>query len=90
MLDDGSEIPCECTFDGMLDTGEIVWLATPAGDERVAVARLDGVVVDDMPVGAVVHLGVKVDGWRCPQCGSVYYDPQAVREQHCGICRRNR
>ncbi|WP_344419440.1 hypothetical protein [Amycolatopsis minnesotensis] len=89
MLDDGSEIACECSFDGILDTGETVWLATPAAGERVEVARLDGVVVDDLPVGAIVHLGTKLDGWTCPRCGSVCYDPRRVREHQCDTCRRD-
>ncbi|OXM69595.1 hypothetical protein [Amycolatopsis vastitatis] len=89
LLDDGRSVPCRCRFEGVADSGEVIWSARPETGERVPAAHLDSVEVDDMPTGAVIHLGAKLAGWRCPSCGTLTYDPTSAREASCCVCRPN-
>ncbi|WP_103344031.1 hypothetical protein [Amycolatopsis sp. CA-126428] len=90
LLNDGRSIPCTCEFEGMADDGDVIWSAKPATGERVPAAGLDSVEVDHLPAGATLHLGAKLDGWPCPACGTVIYNPQQAREGRCCSCRPTR
>ncbi len=89
LLDDGRSIPCSCQFEGVTGRGDVIWTATPATGERVPAVHLDSVEVDHMPAGAALHLGAKLEGWPCPHCGTVIYDPQQARQRHCCSHRPN-
>ncbi|WP_370943965.1 hypothetical protein AB5J62_33330 [Amycolatopsis sp. cg5] len=90
LLDDGTEIPCRCAYEGVLGNGQVLWSATPETGESVPAARLDGVEVDDLPASAVLHLGAKLEGLACRSCGEMTYDPDDAREGYCAACRTRR